>query len=156
MARKASSDNTVCRNRRATHRFQILETIECGIVLAGTEVKGLRERTASIEEAYAYIVDNELWLIGSHIPAYRFSHSQNHEPSRRRKLLVRARELVKLRQRVEQKGLTLVPLNVYFNDRGIAKLTLGLARGKNTSDKRQELQARDHQREIDRAMRRRR
>jgi SsrA-binding protein len=156
MSDRATPDNTVCRNRRATHRFQILEKIECGIVLEGTEVKSLRDRNASIEEAYAWIVDRELWLIGCHIAAYKFGHTCNHEPLRRRKLLVHGREIRKLKSRIEQKGLTLVPLRVYFNDRGIAKVTLGVARGKKLADKRQDLKAREHKREIDRALRQRR
>lgn len=156
MAKKTPRDNTVCRNRKATYRFQILEELECGIVLQGTEVKSLRERTASIEEAYARIEDGELWLIGCHIAAYKFGHTRNHDSLRRRKLLVHARELRRLKPKVEQKGLTLVPLALYFNERGVAKVSLGLARGKRRADKRQDLQKRDHQREIERAMRRRR
>ncbi|MGB2986192.1 MAG: SsrA-binding protein, partial [Phycisphaerae bacterium] len=97
MAKKTPRDNTVCRNRKATYRFQILEELECGIVLQGTEVKSLRERTASIEEAYARIEDGELWLIGCHIAAYKFGHTRNHDSLRRRKLLVHARELRRLK-----------------------------------------------------------
>lgn len=156
MAKKATPDNIVCRNRKASYRFQILEKIECGIARMGTEVKSLRDRNASIEEAYAQVIDNELWLIGCHIAAYKFGHTTNHDPTRRRKLLVHARELDKLSRKVEQKGLTLVPLAIYFNDRGIAKVSLGLARGKHLADKRRDLQAKDHEREINRALRRRR
>ena len=153
MANNKAQDDTVCRNRKASHRFHILERIECGVVLAGTEVKSLRQRDASIAEAYARIEDGELWLIGCHIAAYKFGHTQNHEPLRRRKLLVRSREIRKLKSRIDQKGLTLVPLRIYFNDRGIAKLTLGVARGKKLGDKRQDLKTRDHKREIERALR---
>ncbi len=156
MAKKTVPDRTVCRNRKATHRFHILEKIECGIALVGTEVKSLRERAASIEEAYARIENDELWLVGCHIAAYKFGHTRNHEPQRRRKLLVHAREIHKLRPKTEQKGLTLVPLAIYFNERGVAKVSLGLAVGKKVADKRQDLKARDHKREIDRAMRRKR
>jgi SsrA-binding protein len=156
MAKKATPDNIVCRNRKASHRFQILEKVECGVALVGTEVKSLRDRNASIEEAYAQVIDNELWLIGCHIAAYKFGHTTNHDPVRRRKLLVHARELFKLSRKVEQKGLTLVPLAIYFNDRGIAKVSLGVVRGKHMSDKRRDLQTRDHEREINRALRRRR
>ena len=124
MAKKRTSDNAICRNRKATHRFQILEHLECGIVLRGSEVKSLRDHSASIEEAYARIEGDELWLIGSHIATYVFANVQNHEPLRRRKLLVHAREIRKLKIKVEQKGLTLVPLKLYFNDRGIAKVSL--------------------------------
>ena len=156
MVKKTAPDRTVCRNRKATHRFHILEKIECGIALVGTEVKSLRERAASIEEAYARIENDELWLVGCHIAAYKFGHTRNHEPQRRRKLLLHAREIHKLKPKTEQKGLTLVPLAIYFNERGIAKVSLGLAVGKKVADKRQDLKARDHKREIDRAMRRKR
>lgn len=153
---KRPSEPSVCRNRRATHRFEILEKIECGMVLTGTEVKSLRDGLASIEEAFAQVIDKQLWLIGSHIGAYRFGHTQSHAPLRRRKLLAHAREILKLETRMTQRGLTLVPLRIYFNDRGVAKLALGVARGKRRADKREDLKARDHQREMDRAMRTRR
>ena len=156
MSKKAAPDNVICRNRRASHSFEILEKLECGIALMGTEVKSIREKQASIEEGYARIEGHELWLIGAHVASYRFGHDSGHEPLRRRKLLVHRREIAKLKIRVEQKGLTLVPLQLYFNERGIAKLTLGVARGKRQSDKRADLKARDHKREMDRAMHRRR
>lgn len=156
MAKKPPQDNTICRNRKALHRFVILEKLECGIALTGTEVKSLRDRNASIGEAYARLDGGELWLIGFHIASYKFGHTQGHEPLRRRKLLVHAREIRKLQTKVDQKGFTLVPLAVYFNQRGVAKVSLGLARGKRQSDKRFDLQARDHQREISQAMRRKR
>ncbi len=155
MAKKPTADKaykTVCRNRKASHRFSILEQIECGMVLCGTEVKSLRAGTASVAEAYALIAGRELWLIGSHIPTYKFGHAQNHEPLRKRKLLVRARDIRKLHIKVQQKGLTLVPLRIYFNERGLAKLTLGVAVGKKLGDKREALKAGDHRREMDRAM----
>ena len=154
MGKRRPPDNTICRNRKACFRFHILEEIECGILLLGTEVKSLRARDASLEESYARIEDNELWLIKCHISAYKSSHTQDHDPIRRRKLLVHARELAKLRPKVEQRGLTLVPLRLYFNDRGLAKVTLGLARGKAAWDKRQAIKAREHKREMERAIRR--
>ena len=156
MSKAAPTDNTVCRNRKAGFRFELLEQFECGIALRGTEVKSLRDRNASIEEAYARIDGDELWLIGSHIAAYSFAHAQNHDPLRRRKLLLHGREIRKLRPQVEQKGLTLVPLRVYFNERGIAKVAVALARGKTLVDKRRTLQTREHKREMDRATHRRR
>ena len=154
MGKKRPPDNTICRNRKASFRFQILEELECGISLLGTEVKSLRARDASLEEAYARIEGNELWLIKCHISAYKFGNTEDHDTLRRRKLLVHARELAKLRPKVEQRGLTLVPLRLYFNDRGIAKVTIGLARGKATRDKRQAIKAREHKREMERATRR--
>ena len=124
MGKKGQPDNTICRNRKASHKFHLLEKLECGLVLTGTEVKSLRERAASLEEAYARIEGGELWLIGFHISPYTAGTTKAHDPLRKRKLLVHARELVKIRPKVEQKGLTLVPLSVYFNERGIAKVSL--------------------------------
>jgi len=149
MARK-QDDNTVCRNRRAGFRYELLETFECGASLLGTEVKSLRDRQASLEEAYARIEGGELWLVGCHIAPYRHGNTQNHEPLRRRRLLVRAAELRRLRPKVEQRGLTLVPLLIRFNKRGLAKVTVALARGKNVRDKRQDMKARDDRRDMDR------
>ncbi len=156
MSKSPATDNSVSRHRKAGFRYEILEQFECGIVLRGTEVKSLRDKNSSIEEAYARIEDGELWLIGSHIAAYSFAHSLNHEPLRRRKLLIHAREIRKLRPQVEQKGLTLVPLHIYFNDRGIAKVSVALCRGKTLGDKRRTLQTREHKREMDRALYRKR
>lgn len=152
MAKKPKPDDAVCRNKKAAYRFEVLERLECGLVLRGSEVKSLRERNVSIDEAYALIDGGELWLVGCHIAAYKFDHTLTQEPLRRRKLLARSREIAKLKTRVEQKGLTLVPLRVYFNDRGLAKVTLGVVRGKKGADKREDLKARDAQREIERAM----
>jgi len=149
MARK-QDDNTVCRNRRAGFRYELLETVECGVSLLGTEVKSLRDRQASLEEAYAWIEGGELWLVGCHIAPYRHGNTQNHEPLRRRRLLVRAAELRRLRPKVEQRGLTLVPLLIRFDERGLAKVTVALARGKNARDKRQDMKARDDRRDMDR------
>ncbi len=156
MSKQPSHDSSVCRNRKAGFRFEILEQIECGIALQGSEVKSLRERAVSLEEAYARIERSEVWLIGCHIAPYSHGHTRKHEPLRRRKLLLHAGQVRKLRPMVEQRGLTLVPLRIYFNRRGIAKLILALARGKKVADKRQALKQREHRREIERAMRRRR
>ena len=156
MVKKPDDDKTICRNRKATFRFEILGKIECGLVLLGTEVKSLREQSASLDEAYARIERDELWLVDFHISPYKFGHTANHEPKRRRKLLVHAREIQRLRPKVEQKGLTLVPLRVYFNARGLAKVTLALARGKQVGDKRQAIKTREHKREMQRVMRRKR
>jgi len=151
MSKPPPTDETVCRNRKAAFRFEILEQVDCGIVLRGTEVKSLRDKNASIEEAYARIEDDELWLIGSHIAAYSFAHAQNHDPLRRRKLLIHAREIRKLRPQVEQKGLTLVPLRIYFKN-GKAKCEIALARGKKQYDRRQAERDREARREADEAM----
>lgn len=155
MAKHSKADGVVCRNRRAAHRFHILDTFECGIVLVGSEVKSLRDRSASLNEAYAAIERGELWLIGSHIGLYRHAPSASHEPLRRRKLLLHANELRRLRPKIEQKGMTLIPLDIHFNDRGIAKVTLALVVGKRQHDKREDLKARQDRRDMARAMRRR-
>ena len=121
MAKHPKADNSVCRNRKAGFRYEILQTIECGIILQGTEVKSLRDRAASLEEAYARIERGELWIIDFHISPYSHGHTCKHEPKRRRKLLIHARELGKIKPQVEQKGHTLIPLEVYFNARGDRK-----------------------------------
>ena len=154
--KKPITDTTVCTNKKATFRFELLDRLDCGIVLHGTEVKSLRTQSASLDESYVRIERGELWLIDFHIAGYKFGHTKTHEALRRRKLLVHAREMHKLKPRVEQKGLTLVPIRVYFNERGLAKVTIALARGKRLGDKREALKKRDQQREMDRAARRRR
>ena len=156
MGKRQSSDNSVCRNRKAAFRFEILEKFECGLILRGTEVKSLREKACTLEEAYDCLQGGELWVIGLHISPYSHGHNANHDPLRRRKLLLHRREIAKIRPKVEQRGLTLVPLRIYFNERGIAKVTIGLARGKRIADKRQAMKTRDHKREMDREIRLRR
>lgn len=153
---KTPVDQTVCTNRKAGFRYETLEKIECGVVLEGSEVKSLREKNASIEEAYVRFDGGELWLIGSHINPYAFANTQNHDPIRKRKLLVHKTELRKLKPKVEQKGLTLIPLRIFFNARGLAKVTIALARGKTLGDKRQTIKTREAKREISRALRRNR
>lgn len=154
MAKKPQKTEFVARNRKAGFRFEILEHLECGIILEGSEVKSLRAKAASLEEAYARIEDGALWLIGCHVAPYLQAHSQNHDPTRKRKLLLHSSQLRKLVPKVEQKGFTLVPLSVYFNERGIAKVDVALARGKNLRDKRETLKRRETTREIEREMRR--
>ena len=154
--RKKTQTNPRIRNRKARHRFQILETVQCGLVLRGTEVKSLRAGQGSLDEAHARIAGDEVWLLGFHIAPYSHAHAANHEPTRRRKLLLQRREIRKLESKFVQKGLTLVPLEVYFSDRGLVKVTLALARGKSRADKRQDLKKTEHRREMDRAMRQRR
>lgn len=155
MAKRKPEDRAVCRNRKATHRFLLLEKMECGLALRGGEVKSLRQGRASLEEAYACFEGGELWLIGFHISPYENDQTLGLNPTRRRKLLARAQELRKLKPKVEQKGLTMVPLRVYFNDRGFAKLELALAKGKSRGDKRESMKKKEHQREMQRATYRR-
>jgi SsrA-binding protein len=143
-------------NRKALHRFEILEKVQCGLVLLGTEVKSLRDGQGTLDESFARIESGEAWLLGFHIAPYSHGRTASHEPKRRRKLLLQRREIHKLEVKVTQKGLTLVPLEVYFSDRGLVKVMLALARGKSHSDKRQALKKAEHKREMDRALRRRR
>ncbi len=144
----------VAQNRRARRDYTILETVEAGLQLTGTEVKSLRLGRGSIAEAYAAEKDGELWLFGAHIPAYDGAGSQfNHEPLRNRKLLMKRREIAHLLGAVQRKGMTLVPLSIYFNHRGIAKLDLALGEGKHSYDKRHAVKTRDWNRDKARLLR---
>jgi SsrA-binding protein len=143
----------VAENRRARYDYFIDERIEAGIQLAGTEVKALRQGEGSIAEAYATVTDEEVWLINSHIPEYSHGNRLNHEPRRPRKLLLKSREIAKLYGAVARQGLTLVPLSIYFNATGRAKVELALARGKKVYDKRETVKERDWKREQQRLLR---
>ena len=145
----------VSENRKARHRYEILDSIECGMMLMGSEVKAMREGKLSLDEAHIRVKDNELWLIGADISHYQNAGHWNHAPRRPRKLLVHAREFSKFAGKAHQSGLTLIPLRVYFNVRGIAKCVMGLAKGKKTHDKRETIKQRDTDRGLQRAMRRR-
>jgi SsrA-binding protein len=145
----------IASNRRARHDYTIEDTVEAGLVLTGTEVKSLRAGRASLVDGFGQITDGEAWLHGVHIPQYTQGTWTNHEPRRVRKLLLHRKEIDKLASSVNERGLTLVPLSLYFSD-GKAKIELGLARGKRTYDKRQDLAKRDAAREVERALRRRR
>jgi SsrA-binding protein len=149
----AVADRTVATNRRARHDYDLLETYECGIVLQGSEVKSLREGRAQIADAYARVADGELWLLGAHIPPWRFATGVGaHDPDRRRKLLLHRKEIDELLGRTTQQALTLIPLSIYFKE-GKAKVALALARGRKLHDKRQALIARDAAREAARSVR---
>lgn len=143
----------VAQNRKARHNYTIEDRLEAGIVLAGTEVKSLREGKGNIAEAYAGEIDGELWLFNAYIPEYSAGSYHNHEPRRPRKLLLHAREIARLLGAIQEKGVTLVPLSLYFNERGIAKVELGLARGKKHYDKREAEKKRDWQRQKERLIR---
>lgn len=145
---------SISENRKARHRFDVLETLECGIMLAGSEVKSLREGKLSLDESYGRVRDGELWLIGADIPEYKQASHWNHDPRRPRKLLIHKRELRKFAGQAHEKGLTLVPLKMYFNDRGVAKLLMGLCRGRKLYDKREVKKKADMKRDLDRAMKR--
>ncbi|MGJ8537554.1 MAG: SsrA-binding protein SmpB [Parasphingopyxis sp.] len=146
---------TVAENRRARYDFSIDEKFEAGIALTGTEVKSLRFGEGAIAESYAEVQEGEVWLINANIPEFSHGNRYNHEAKRPRKLLLNAREINKIRGAVERKGMTLVPLSIYFNARGKAKVELALARGKKQHDKRATEKARDWKREQGRLMRER-
>ena len=143
----------VAENRRARFDYFVDERMEAGIALTGTEVKALRQGEGSIAESYATVDGEEVWLINSHIPEYSHGNRLNHEPRRQRKLLLKGREIAKLHGAVTRQGLTLVPLSIYFNSRGKAKVELALARGKKVHDKRETIKDRDWKREQARLLR---
>ena len=147
------NERVIADNRKARHNYLVLDTLECGIALVGSEVKSLRSGTLSLDEAYGRVEGDELWLVGANIPEYSYSHALNHVPKRRRKLLLHRREIKKFAGQAYEKGLTLVPLKMYFK-RGRAKVLMGICRGKQKHDKRETMKSRDAKREIDRAMRR--
>lgn len=149
MTQKKSDPNnrTVAENRKARFAYEVVDTVEAGLVLTGTEVKSLRQGQANIQESYASVEGGEIWLINSYLPEYLQGNRFNHEPRRRRKLLLSKREMARLAQAVEREGMTMVPLKIYFNDRGRAKLLLAIARGKKLHDKRQSEKQRDWDRE---------
>ncbi len=142
----------ICTNRKARHDYEILETLEAGMVLRGTEVKSLRAGSAHLKDSYAGIESDELFLFNAHISLYEMGNRFNHEPTRTRKLLVHAKEIKRLLGKTQEKGLTLVPLRLYFNDAGKVKVELGLARGKKSYDKRRTIAERDAKRDLDRAV----
>lgn len=144
---------TVAENRRAKFDYFIEDVFEAGIALTGTEVKSLRGGEGSIAESYAYVNDGEAWLVNANIPEFSHGNRFNHEPKRQRKLLLNHREIEKMIGAVERKGMTLVPLSVYFNSKGRAKVELALAKGKQTHDKRASVKERDWKRDKARLMR---
>jgi SsrA-binding protein len=149
----ADAKRPIAQNRKARHDYIIESTFEAGLVLTGSEVKSLRRGRCSIGEAYAHEEGGELYLRNMHISPYEAASRRNHEPRRRRKLLVHRRELARLIGQIQRGGYTLVPLSIYFNERGIAKMELAVARGKRKADKRQSEKQRDWQRQKARLMR---
>ena len=150
---KKKSPNELASNRKARHDYEILETFEAGIELKGTEVKSLRDHGGNLAEAYVRYIRGELWLVGAHIAHYRYGNVNNHEETRDRKLLMHKREIRRLQEEVQQKGITLVPLALYLNSKGRIKLKLARAKGKKSHDRRQSIKERDDKRRMDRAMR---
>src|SRR3954464_14158854 len=152
---KPAGEKLIVENRRARHDYHLLDKVEAGLVLAGTEVKALREGKATLQQAYAEVRDGEAWLVGLHIPEYGQGNRANHEPDRPRKLLLHGREIERLYAQVREKGLTLVPTRLYFKD-GRVKAEIAVARGKELRDKRRDVAKREADRDIERAMKNRR
>ncbi len=140
----------VTQNRRARHDYEIVDTYEAGLVLVGSEVKSLRAGNANLKDSFVHIADGEAWLVGAYIAPYAFSRLGGHAPERRRKLLLHAREIERLRAALAEKGLSLVPLSLYFT-KGRAKVELALGRGRRQYDKRQAIKAKDQKKEMQRA-----
>ena len=147
---KKSSNNIKIKNKRATFEYFLVETLTAGIVLTGTEIKSIRGGKASLADSYCSFKGNELFVVGMHIAEYAQGTYNNHDPKRDRKLLLNARELRKLKNKVQEKGFTIVPVTLFINDNGLAKLDIALARGKHYYDKRESLKTKDSKRELDR------
>ena len=147
-----AEDRVVATNRRARHEYEILETLEAGLVLRGTEVKSLRAGTVNFKDSYATVRNGEAWLVGCHISPYSHGTDANHDPERDRKLLLHRKEISRLTGKVAERGLTLIPMRLYFKS-GRAKLEIGLARGKKLHDKRSALRERETKREMEKAVR---
>ena len=151
--REHDNQRLIAQNRRSRFEYEVLDTLECGIVLVGSEVKSLRVGKMTLDEAYGRVKDGEVWLLGCDIPEYEKANRMNHQPKRPRKLLLHRREVRKFANRALEQGLTLVPLKMYFKE-GRAKLLMGLCKGKKLHDKRDTIKKRDTKRDIERAMRR--
>jgi SsrA-binding protein len=142
----------ISENRQARFRYEIMDELECGVVLIGSEVKSLREGKISLNESYVRVNKDELWLVGADIAEYRQAAFWGHEPRRHRKLLIHKRQFTRLAQQVQEKGLSLIPLRIFFNSRGLVKLIVGVGRGKKLHDKRETLKKAETQRQIGREM----
>src|ERR687885_636596 len=149
------AEKTIAENRRARHEYHLLERFEAGLVLTGTEGKTLRDGRAELARAFADVRDGEAWLVGAHIPVYERGNIANHDPDRDRKLLLHRKQIASLIGTIKERGLTVVPTRLYFKD-GRVKIELAVARGKEQRDKRRDIAKRDAQRDIERAMSRRR
>ncbi len=146
--KKSKSASRQIKNKKAYYNFELVEKVEAGISLVGTEVKSLREGLGELEGAYARIKGSECWLVGCKIAQYAQASRNNHEPTRDRKLLLHKKQIEKIKIKLEQRGFTLVPLRIYFNDRGLAKVEIALARGKRQYDKRRKLQSEQQKRDL--------
>lgn len=152
MQKKSERERTIAKNRRAFHDYEILETFEAGIELTGTEVRSLRDNNAQLTDAFALVRKGEVWLSNLHIAPFAHGNIANVDPDRRRKLLLHKRQIRYLAEKTQEKGLAVVPLKMYFNDRNLVKVEIALARGKKLYDKRTSMKERDVKREIDRAL----
>lgn len=150
----APSEKPIAENRKARHDYHLLDRVEAGLVLSGSEVKSLRQGGAQIQRAFADIREGELWLVGAHIAPYEQAAIENHDPDRDRKLLLHRREIDSLKGKVQERGFTLVPTRLYFKD-GRAKVELALAKGKDVRDRRREISKRESDRQIERALKQR-
>ena len=150
MDKKSANNNIKIKNKRATFEYFLVETLTAGIVLTGTEIKSIRGGKASLADSYCSFKGNELFVIGMHIAEYAQGTYNNHDPKRDRKLLLNRKELNKLQKKVAEKGLTIVPISLFLNEAGIAKMDIALARGKKLHDKREDIKDRDTKRDLDR------
>ncbi len=144
----------VIKNKKATFLYELLEVYTAGIVLTGTEIKSIRMGKASIVESYCYFINTDLWIKGMHVAEYWWANRYNHDPNRERKLLLTKKELLKLKKRTQEKGLTIIPTKLFINEKGYAKLDIALAKGKKVFDKREDIKKKDTKREMDRFMKR--
>ena len=145
--------DVIIKNKKASFEYAFLQTYKAGIMLTGTEVKSIRSGKANLTDSYCVIINDELWVKNMHISEYREGSYNNHEPKRLRKLLLNRQELGKIKSKLKEKGNTIIPVQLFFNERGIAKLEIAVARGKKTFDKREDLKKKDQQREISRVVR---
>ena len=152
MATRDGSNPVVIKNKKASFLYELLDTYTAGIVLTGTEIKSIRLGKASLVEAYCYFVQGDLWIKGMHVAEYWWANRFNHDPNRERKLLLNKKELIKLKKKSQEKGLTIIPLKLFINDKGLCKVDIALAKGKKVFDKREDLKSKDSKREMDRAM----
>lgn len=142
----------IFRNRKAAHNFFFIQDFEAGIVLKGTEIKSIRAGKLSFKDSYGKIEDGEIWLVNLHISSYKHCGAFDHDPERKRKLLLNKREIRKIRQNIEERGMTLVPKEIYINDKGLAKVKLAISRGKKNYDKRETLRKKDEMRDLQRKL----
>lgn len=149
---KKNNNNITIKNKRAEHEYFLMERLTAGIVLTGTEIKSIRNGKASLADSYCSFKDDELFVIGMHIAEYDKGTYNNHDPKRDRKLLLTARELRKLKNKVQEKGLTIIPVVLYINEKGLAKVDIALARGKHYYDKRESLKTKDSKRDIEKQL----